>query len=366
MESPQARALGANWEDGILQKVSRSFALTIPQLPEGLRERVANAYLLCRIIDTIEDENQLTLSEKRDFFNSFMDVVDGKRPTGPFVERLHPRLAGNTLSAEKELVSHAGAVLDIFFKFSPDQQLIIRRCLRIMAFGMLRFQEIQNPEGLRDLAYLNGYCYHVAGVVGEMLTDLFCDYSDQIARNRDPMLARAASFGQGLQMTNILKDLWEDRDRGACWLPKDVFNKTGFDLARLKRGTYSPRFGDGLKELIGIAHHHLKNALSYTLFIPQSEKGIRRFCLWAIGMALLTLRNINQCRSYTCGEEVKISRSDVKTIVSVCNLTLWNDLLLRGTYRIAARGLPLNPVGQNLRTPLRYSDSPIGISGGPE
>ena len=32
-------------------------------------------------------------------------------------------------------------------------------------------------------------------------------------------------------MTNILKDVWEDRSRGACWLPQDVFTRHGVDLA---------------------------------------------------------------------------------------------------------------------------------------
>ena len=41
----------------------------------------------------------------------------------------------------------------------------------------------------------------------------------------------AASFAQGLQMTNILKDVWEDRSRGACWLPQEVFTRHGVDLS---------------------------------------------------------------------------------------------------------------------------------------
>ncbi len=43
----------------------------------------------------------------------------------------------------------------------------------------------------------------------------------------------AASFAQGLQMTNILKDVWEDRSRGACWLPQEVFCRHGVDLAQI-------------------------------------------------------------------------------------------------------------------------------------
>ncbi|NIO43335.1 MAG: squalene/phytoene synthase family protein, partial [Burkholderiales bacterium] len=107
----------------------------------------------------------------------------------------------------------------------------------------------------------------------------------------------AVSFGQGLQMTNILKDIWEDRTRGACWLPQDVFKQSRFDLKDLSKDQHDRSFGEGLEKLIGIARAHLRNALSYTLLIPGSEKGIRRFCLWALGMAVLTLRKINRNRT---------------------------------------------------------------------
>jgi phytoene/squalene synthetase len=59
------------------RKVSRTFALTIPQLPPELRRAVANAYLLCRIADTIEDEPALSAEQKRVFENAFVDAVTG-------------------------------------------------------------------------------------------------------------------------------------------------------------------------------------------------------------------------------------------------------------------------------------------------
>ena len=58
----------------ILIEVSRTFALTIPQLPPPLDKVVSNAYLLCRVADTIEDEPNLTGSQKREFSNEFLQV----------------------------------------------------------------------------------------------------------------------------------------------------------------------------------------------------------------------------------------------------------------------------------------------------
>ena len=59
----------------LLAKVSRTFALTMPQLPEPLVDWVGNAYLLCRIADTIEDEPSLPCDVKTRFIQLFLDVL---------------------------------------------------------------------------------------------------------------------------------------------------------------------------------------------------------------------------------------------------------------------------------------------------
>jgi farnesyl-diphosphate farnesyltransferase len=209
-----------------------------------------------------------------------------------------------------------------------------------MAEGMADFQQNSSLHGLADLAEMDRYCYYVAGVVGEMLTELFCEYSSVIAQHRTALQTLAISFGQGLQMTNILKDIWEDRQRGACWLPRTVFAREGFDLADLSPHHYDEAFGNGLAELIGIACTHLHQALHYTLLIPAEEVGIRRFCLWALGMAILTLRRINQKRYFTQGQQVKISRRSVKVTILVSNWLTRSDRSLRLLFYLLTRTLP--------------------------
>jgi len=326
----------------ILEGVSRSFALTIPQLPAGLSDIIANAYLLCRIIDTIEDEEGLGIEQKRFFLQEFIGVTNGEISAAKFADALFPLLSNGTSPAERDLIRNTHRVISVTRNFTEKQQLILERCIRIMSKGMERFQENKRPDGLENLTDLDNYCYYVAGVVGELLTELFCDYSEKIAKNRETMLKLAISFGQGLQMTNILKDLWEDKKNGVCWLPQDVFSRVGFDLKDLAQGHYCPAFGVGLSELIAIAHAHLRNALSYTLLIPRHEKGIRKFCLWAIGMAIFTLKNIEHRRNFSAGNEVKISHNTVKMIIAVTNSTLRSNLLLKILFNLSARGLPLS------------------------
>jgi farnesyl-diphosphate farnesyltransferase len=173
---------------------------------------------------------------------------------------------------------------------------------------------------------------------------LFCDYSPEIARQRGALSAVAASFAQGLQMTNILKDVWEDRSRGACWLPQEVFTRHGVDLSQVSKETQDVGYAAAVAELVGVAHAHLRHALDYTLLIPAKETGIRRFCLWAIGLAILTLRKIAMNPGFTAGTHVKVSHAAVKLTLALCNVSVRSDWLLRRLFSLAARGVPLSRI----------------------
>jgi farnesyl-diphosphate farnesyltransferase len=349
------------YQDEILPHVSRTFALTIPQLPSALNVPVTSAYLLCRIADTIEDEPALTPSETLDFLQRFSAIVAGRGDPQALARDLEQRLTDRTLPTERDLVAHMDRVIRVTAGLGGAQRAAIQRCVELMCYGMPRFQFNASLRGLARSSDLDDYCYYVAGVVGEMLTDLFCDYSAEIAQCRAPLAGLAASFAQGLQMTNILKDVWEDRSRGACWLPQDVFTRHGVDLAQLSAQSHDERFDAGMRELLAIAHAHLRNALDYTLLIPGKEKGIRRFCLWAIGLAILTLRKIAQNPGFTSGAQVKVKRSAVSTTVVMTNLFVSNDWMLRRLFSMAARGVPLARIAE-----LRRPKPTLVKSGDPE
>ena len=102
-----------NFQDQVLPDVSRTFALTIPQLPMPLRTAVTNAYLLCRIADTIEDEPALPPAETRVFLQRFTAVVRGTETAGPLARELVRRLSERTLPAEHELVSGMERVIEV-------------------------------------------------------------------------------------------------------------------------------------------------------------------------------------------------------------------------------------------------------------
>jgi farnesyl-diphosphate farnesyltransferase len=348
------------YQDEILPHVSRTFALTIPQLPPPLRVAVTNAYLLCRIADTIEDEPALSPAETLAFLERFQTVVAGQADPAPLAEEVAARLSNRTLPTERELIVNMVRVLHVTASLSTPQRLAILRCVELMCYGMPRFQSTTSLEGLARRIDLDEYCYYVAGVVGDMLTDLFCEYSPLIARHRAPMQRLAVSFAQGLQMTNILKDVWEDRSRGACWLPREVFAPHGVDLATLKPEPANPGFAAGMQDLLGVAHAHLRNALDYTLFIPSSEPGIRRFCLWALGLAVLTLQKIHKNLGFTAGSQVKISRRAVTMTRLLTDISVRNDWMLRRLFAAAARGLPLARLSE-VRRPSSAAEARVSV-----
>ena len=329
----------------LLQGVSRTFALTIPVLPPALEPVIGNAYLLCRITDTIEDHAALDPAAQADFYERFIAAVAGHGDAVSFAHDFGGWLTPQASAAEHRLIAETPRVLAISAAFNPEQRAALADCVAVMGRGMAGFQRTKDIAGLASLTEHAHYCYVVAGCVGEMLTRLFIEYLPELAPRRAELMRLAVSFGQCLQMTNILKDFWEDRAQGACWLPRDIFRDEGLDLTEIHPG--DQRFARGYLRLLGLAHAHAENALRYTLILPSRATGLRNFCLWALFMAVLTQRKLLAHPEFARGAEVKITRASVRRVVAWCKLSAGMDSLVRASFALLARKLP-QPVSGDL------------------
>lgn len=330
----------------LLARVSRTFALTIPALPPRLERVVGNAYLLCRITDTIEDAATLDAETTRAFCERFIAVVAGRDDAASFARDFAAHLAPEATGDERHLIRETPRVLAITARFTDSERAAIADCVAVMGRGMAEFGRKTGVAGLADLAEHARYCYVVAGCVGEMLTRLFIEQLPALAPRRAELMRLAVSFGQCLQMTNILKDVWEDRARGACWLPRDVFLTEGLDLTDAVPG--DARFSRGYRRLVGIAAAHARNALAYTLAIPTHETGIRNFCAWSLFMAVLTQRKLLAHPAFAHGADVKIRRPTVRAVVAWCRIAVHSDRVLAGSFAMLARPLPAADAGATL------------------
>jgi len=305
------------YQKAILGSVSRTFALTIPLLPPSIEKVVGNTYLLCRIVDTIEDAADLSAQTKQSLSALFLDAVLEKAPVETFVHPCLDALKNYSNQDELDLIAHTPTVLRILHTCSSEDQLAVSRCVSIMSEGMSLFHGKQNQAGLQDLSEFEHYCYVVAGVVGELLTTIFSNHSPTFKKQISGHEDLAIAFGQALQMTNILKDSPEDKARGVSWKPVNISQKA----------------------LLKIAYQKLQDSLHYILLIPKQEQGMRRFCFLAFGLAVMTLSKIANQKQFDSKDEVKLSRSAVMSFYSFTQWAVKSDVLMQTFFYLNSRSL---------------------------
>ncbi len=220
--------------DDLLAKSSRTFALTIPLLPEPTRLEVTIAYLLFRVADTLEDATAWSTSRKLEELEAFATLLEEPSDEGA-------RTIAAAWLAEpplehagyRELLADLPLVLRACRAMAPSSWAIIARHTVRTARGMASFvsREVDGPVRLRDLADLRAYCYTVAGIVGEMLTELFLLGRQQLSSVASDLRADASAFGEGLQLVNILKDADADEREGRRFLPLGADRAGIFKLA---------------------------------------------------------------------------------------------------------------------------------------
>jgi farnesyl-diphosphate farnesyltransferase len=222
--------------DRLLLRTSRTFALAIPELPEPLRREVGIAYLLFRIADTFEDATRWPRAERLSALAAFDRLL-----RQPSIDEATD-LAAAWVSARPcdhdgylELLEAVPGVIGELLAIEPVRRAaIVHHTLRTSE-GMASFVASSTEEGdlmLQTLADLRHYCYIVAGIVGELLTELFIHFSPSLEPSREGLVDRAALFGEGLQLVNILKDADSDARHGRVYLPPALSRSEILALAR--------------------------------------------------------------------------------------------------------------------------------------
>jgi farnesyl-diphosphate farnesyltransferase len=219
----------------LLQKTSRTFALTIPCLPQPTREEVGIAYLLFRIIDTFEDAVLWEPPRRQQALSQFIALLDGPAAASEPLAQEWTRDPPLVHAGYQELLARTPYVLSRFEALRPEVRQILRTHVARSADGMASFVARVKPEGrlqLETIDDLRAYCYAVAGIVGEMLTELFVQGRPTMAAVAADLRKRAATFGEGLQLVNILKDARPDAAEGRTFLPRQAPLREVFALAR--------------------------------------------------------------------------------------------------------------------------------------
>ena len=293
----------------MLRRVSRTFALSIDQLPGILCDAVTVAYLMFRVSDILEDHPDMPATRKLGLLRTWADILSGSTPVAELVTAVAD-LDGN--DPEVEVAQHADGVLDLFASLPAPLQQVIGTHVRDTTIGMARWQD-HGPR-VRDEEEMDDYMHEVAGRVGWLLTDIFSWYTPAIARHHEHLMHLGREFGLALQTVNIIRGLPRDYQRGWVFVPETYMQQAGLDRTSFFDPANSAQALAVVDLLTAKAERHLRNGLEYITLLPRRFNRIRLFCIWPLLFAVKTLAISRQCPSVLT-TEAKITRPQVKRIV---------------------------------------------------
>src|SRR5262244_1538169 len=174
-------------------------------LPRPQREAIYAVYAFCRIVDDAVDvghDRAVQRKELEHWRGEIAEVFEG-RPEHPAAQRLQEAVRRFRIPREALNEIIAGVEMDL------DRSTYDT------------FEELYE------------YCYRVAAAVGLCCIEIF-GYTDP--RTRD----YAVNLGIALQLTNIMRDLRTDADRGRIYLPLDEIRRFGYSEDELLHGRHTP------------------------------------------------------------------------------------------------------------------------------
>jgi farnesyl-diphosphate farnesyltransferase len=329
--TPSPNATGPGWLLGpLLKQVSRSFYLTLQIVPSSVRAQVGVAYLFARAADTIADTDVIEQSRRLSLLKQFqarfsLDLPDGQQITA--IQR--EVLPHQGQPAERLLLERLPDCFALYEGLAPADRLLIRQLLETLTRGMemdltvFRGGSAHALTALETMDDLDRYIYSVAGCVGDFWTRLTQAHIPALAGwDTERMAATGVRFGKGLQLTNVLKDLPRDLQRGRCYIPRTLLQPAGLAPEDLLKPDRLPAFRPVLLQLIALALDHLDQGWLYTLAIPRREVRLRLACMWPILLAVHTLRQVAASPTLLNPAMIlKVPRRQVYGILALTTLT---------------------------------------------
>ena len=327
------------WEycKGTLPKVSRTFALNIDQLEGDTYQAVLLGYLFFRIADTFEDNIYQNELEKIKSLGDYADVFKGNKSLDDRLEQYESlKFRWHDESPDKDLVENGSRVIRCYHELPDVYREIMDPHIVRTSEGMVKFQKRKLRSGSRtfqlsDMEDLEDYSYYVAGVVGMMLTGIFCKQGN-LSTLKAELEKHQVQFGAALQLTNIAKDYKKDLSRGWCYIPTSVTKKYNIRLEQLNNLSTRQKQGI-LRELTPILLNAYDSTLEYIEILPENERAIRIFCIIPFVLAYNTLLHLIETKGN------KITREQVAAILTECRTYAGSNKLLRTNYLKAKRRL---------------------------
>jgi len=204
----------------ITRKSGSNLAPAFVFLPKTKRHGMSALYAFCREVDDVADENSVPVANRRQTLAHWR--ADIQRACNGQT----PQLAVN--AELQPVIQRYGLAFDYF------DQLIK---------GVEMDLDINRYE---DYEQLELYCYRVASVVGLLSIEIF-GYQDAACKRY------AEYLGKALQLTNILRDVRTDAERGRIYLPTSELSRFSVTPAEILGLEYTERFFNLAQSVAGRA-----------------------------------------------------------------------------------------------------------------
>lgn len=309
----------------ILKGVSRSFYLSLRGLPRPVRPSMELAFLLCKTADTIADTRLIPLDKRLHYLERFR--AHWQQPDVTLAEDLIEEIAPIADNpAERDLLTHLrelfGAVDCLAL---PDKERIVH-LVRELTLGMITdLKEFPGETAAELKAFqteteLDRYTYFVAGCVGKFWTKMLGAHFRFAQRwDQQKMEQTGETFGKGLQMVNILRDLPLDLRRGRCYLPADSLASCGITPQDLLKNTTLPQVKPLLEDFLGKARTQLRAGLEYAMGHPVYALRLKWVVLVPMQLGYQTLQLLESSPQWLNPAYIhKVSRSRVYKTLLQC------------------------------------------------
>ena len=311
----------------LLRTASRTFAIGIEQLPGVLCDAGTVAYLLLRVSDYLEDNEDMPAEKKITLLNLWAEILQGNAEAHELTSQIQNV---DTSNPDALVAQHTEDILTRLASLPKEVQEIINHHVIKTTYGMARWVE-RGPR-VNDEADLDDYMFEVAGRVGYLLTHLFAWYSTAIRNKQDKLLPLSREFGLALQTVNVIRGLRKDYERGWVYVPKKFLaavNLTAHELFQPENRAEAIKVLDMLADK---AERHLHAALTCVKSLPPWQHRIRLACIFPLMFAIRTLA-ISRRNTQVFESEAKISREEVKRIVMDATLWGWSNSWLDSYYQ---------------------------------
>lgn len=315
----------------LLKQVSRLFYTTLVVVPANVRDQVSLAYLFARAADTIADTDLIDRPRRLGFLNRFREQFVGDEMDWTQIRTIQQATSSlQQDSAERTLLERLDECFRIFHTCSPDDRHRIQRLMTTLTQGMemdlstFSGTSVVDLTALKTLDDLDRYTYYVAGCVGEFWTSLMCAHRKALTNwDIQQMSEVGVRFGKGLQLTNIVKDIAFDLQKGRCYIPEMMLAEAALKPQDLLDQNNLSRFRPVLSKLVRVAVEHLDQGWLYTMAIPRYETRLRLACMWPILSAGESLKLVmSSPELLNPAVKVKIPRSKVYQIMTMTTGTV--------------------------------------------